>query len=91
MSKHIKPLNPSDMDYVFYKCVHLLEVAAAKCHMTYEEINVWIFCIIWPLFTLLLLVIIYVQRKSYQSSIATLQALLDSQQFLQQRGNHDAS
>ena len=34
---------------VFDWCVRLLENWAAALGMTYNEINVWIFCIIWPL------------------------------------------
>ena len=42
-------------DYIFEKCVVLLHWLARKCGTTYEAINVWIFCIIWPLFTMALI------------------------------------
>jgi hypothetical protein len=31
--------------------------------ITYKEINVWVFVIIWPLLTLLLIGIIFMQQK----------------------------
>jgi hypothetical protein len=46
------------IEEVFSGCVLLLIWAAKKLGMTYEAINVWIFCIIWPLFTLALMVIV---------------------------------
>jgi hypothetical protein len=52
------------IDYIFYWCVRLLQQMARKTHMTYEEINVLIFCIIEPiLFLVMLLVIIYQNIK----------------------------
>jgi len=45
---------------VFRICVDLLEWLAAKLGMTYEEINVVIFCIIWPLVTLALAIAVIV-------------------------------
>ena len=42
-------------DYIFERCVVLLHWIARKVGTTYEAINVWIFCIIWPLFTLALI------------------------------------
>lgn len=44
---------------IFYWCVKLLQQMARKTYMSYEEINVLIFCIIEPiLFLVMLLVII---------------------------------
>lgn len=40
------------VDVVFNICVKFLYEAAALFGMTYEEINVWFFCIIWPIVTL---------------------------------------
>jgi hypothetical protein len=34
---------------VFYWCVEFLQKLAKILDMTYEEINVWIFCIIEPI------------------------------------------
>mgnify|MGYP006976769016 CR=1 FL=1 len=39
---------------IFGWCVSLLEWLAEKLGMTYEAVNVWIFCVIWPLLTLAL-------------------------------------
>ena len=43
------------IDVVFDFCVRLLIDVATLLGITYEEINVWLFCIIWPVFTLLML------------------------------------
>ena len=42
----------SKIDRIFMLCVHLLQGLAGKLGMTYNEVNVWIFCVIWPLVTL---------------------------------------
>jgi hypothetical protein len=39
------------MDLIFDLCVQLLYVMADAVGMTYKEINVWIFCIVWPMIT----------------------------------------
>ena len=44
------------IDKAFLWCVHFLERLAAKLGTTYNAVNVWIFCIIWPLITLALIV-----------------------------------
>ena len=44
------------IDLVFNFCVRLLIDIATLLGITYEEINVWLFCIIWPATTLLMLV-----------------------------------
>ena len=41
---------------VFYWCVHILQVYAAKLGMTYEELNVWLFVIVYPIAFILLLI-----------------------------------
>ncbi len=43
---------------IFQLCVDLLVWLAHLLGMTYEEVNVWIFCVIWPLFTLLLIAVV---------------------------------
>jgi len=48
---------------VFDLCVRLLEWLARVFGTTYEAVNVWIFCVIWPLFTVGLIVAIIRQRK----------------------------
>ena len=40
------------IDVIFNFCVKLLYDAASILGITYEEINVWLFCIIWPTLTL---------------------------------------
>lgn len=46
------------MDYVFNQCVDFLMWLAPLLGLTYNEINVWIFCVIWPLITLALIGIV---------------------------------
>ena len=40
------------VDVVFNICVKFLYDAAAILGITYEEINVWLFCVIWPILTI---------------------------------------
>ena len=42
------------IDQTFNFCVHLLYDLANILGITYEEINVWIFCVIWPVASLVL-------------------------------------
>lgn len=42
------------INQVFYFCVQLLIDAAKIMGISYEEINVWIFCVIWPILTLVM-------------------------------------
>jgi len=42
-------------DKVFCLCVEILLWGAKKFNTTYNAINVWIFVVIWPLVTILLL------------------------------------
>ena len=42
-------------DYIFEKCVVFLHWIARKLGTSYEAVNVWFFCVIWPLFTLFLM------------------------------------
>ena len=44
------------IDQIFDYCVDLLFDVAAILGITYEEINVWLFCIIWPLLSLIMFV-----------------------------------
>ena len=50
------------IDKLFWLCVKFLHWLAGKCGTTYEAINIWIFCIIWPVITLALVVIVVVQH-----------------------------
>ena len=42
------------IDETFNFCVRLLYDKAAILGMSYEEITVWLFCVIWPIASLLL-------------------------------------
>ena len=42
------------IDETFNFCVYLLYDMANVFGISYEEINVWIFCIIWPVASLIL-------------------------------------
>ena len=61
------------MNKLFKWCVELLEAVAAKLHMTYEAINIWIFVIIGPAVFLILLLIIYKQYLVIKSLKLALQ------------------
>ena len=55
------------MNETFKWCVKLLEIWAAKLHMTYEEINIWIFVIIEPIIFLFMVGIIYKQFRTIRN------------------------
>ena len=42
------------IDEIFNFCVYLLYDLASIIGITYEEINVWLFCVIWTILTLLM-------------------------------------
>ena len=51
------------VDVIFNWAVHALVSLARLLGITYEEINVWLFCVAWPLMTLcLILGTIYLWR-----------------------------
>ena len=52
------------MDRIFDWCVDVLVYWAGILGITYKEINVWVFVIIWPVLTILLVGIIVVQRRT---------------------------
>ncbi len=49
------------MDAIFDWCVAVLVYGAGVLGITYKQINVWVFVIIWPVFTLVLLATVIVQ------------------------------
>ena len=49
--------------FIFGWCVHVLIRLGAFLGISYEDINVWIFCILWPAFTVGLIAIIAYQRS----------------------------
>lgn len=63
------------MNKVFQWCVDILLYFAAKLHITYEAINIWIFVIIEPIVFFILLAIIY---KQWTTIRVLRQALLNS-------------
>ncbi len=52
------------MDRIFDWCVNVLVYAAGLLGITYKEINVWVFVILWPAATILLMVIIILQQRT---------------------------
>ena len=52
---------------VFDLCVRLIEWLAGLLGTTYVAINVWIFCVIWPLLTVGLIVVVVMQHKRIRS------------------------
>ncbi len=51
------------IDWLFDFCVKILIWLADLFGVSYHTINIWIFCVIWPIFTIILIVIIFRQRK----------------------------
>jgi hypothetical protein len=54
------------MDQIFDWCVNVLVYWANIFGITYKEINVWVFVIIWPILTIVLVAIIVWQRQRIQ-------------------------
>jgi hypothetical protein len=52
------------MNQIFDWCVNMLIYWANVFGITYKEINVWVFVIIWPLLTILLIGIIVMQYRT---------------------------
>ena len=51
------------VDYLFYLCVDILVWLAELTNLSYELINIIIFIIAYPIFVLLLILIIFFQNK----------------------------
>jgi hypothetical protein len=51
------------MDQIFDWCVNVLVYGAGIFGITYKEINVWVFVIIWPILTGFLIGVIVVQYR----------------------------
>jgi len=60
------------IDAIFDLCVLLLVYLAELLGITYEAINVWIFVIIWPIITLALITIVFVQHVKLRKLRQTL-------------------
>ena len=54
------------MDQIFDWCVDVLVYGAEILGITYKEINVWVFVILWPTLTMILVGIIVMQRRIIQ-------------------------
>ncbi|HEU0294917.1 MAG TPA: hypothetical protein VFR47_19400 [Anaerolineales bacterium] len=52
------------MDQIFDWCVNLLVYWAGILGITYKEINVWVFVILWPIITTSLVAIIVWQQQT---------------------------
>ena len=52
---------------IFDACVRLLLFLAGHLGMTYKAINVWIFCVIWPIATLLLVWAVTAQHRTLRN------------------------
>ena len=63
VNQHIRSGNAL-IDGLFDLCVKLLLWGADLLGISYKEINVWVFCAIWPLLTIALIcLVIYQQIK----------------------------
>ena len=55
------------INFIFHGSVEALIVLARLLGITYEEINVWLFVIAWPILTLLLLyAVFFLVRQNHQ-------------------------
>jgi len=54
------------MDAIFDWCVAVLVYFANVFGITYKEINVWVFVIIWPILTLALMALLVIQQIRIQ-------------------------
>ena len=43
------------INFIFHSSVDALILLAQLLGMTYQEINVWLFCVAWPILTFLLM------------------------------------
>lgn len=70
------------MDAIFDWCVDVLVYFASVLGITYKEINVWVFVIIWPIISIALVALVVIQ----QARIKRLRTLLEEKL---KRGNDD--
>lgn len=54
------------MDQIFDWCVNGLVYWAGVFGITYKEINVWVFVILWPMMTIALIAVIMAQHRKIQ-------------------------
>ena len=50
-------------DLIFDWCVRVLVYFAGMFGITYKEINVWVFVIMWPILTIILIGVIVIQQR----------------------------
>ena len=55
------------LDQIFDWCVNVLVYWAGIFGITYKEINVWVFVIVWPILTAALVIIIALQQRKIRS------------------------
>jgi hypothetical protein len=65
------------VDTIFDLCVVLLLFLADLLGMTYKAINVWIFVVIWPVFTLALVVVVVRQQLKIRKLLKLLDELAE--------------
>ena len=66
------------MDGVFDACVDLLVAGASALGISYNAINVWVFCIFWPLLTLALVGTVLYQRAKIRRLVRQAGTTADS-------------
>ena len=54
------------INFIFHGSVDALILLARLLGMTYEEINVWLFCVTWPILTFLLMYAVYFLERQNQ-------------------------
>ena len=63
------------IDTIFMLCVYFLQWLAKRLGMTYNEVNVWIFCVIWPIITLVSIGLnVYLLIKFIHKDVAIIPA-----------------
>lgn len=70
------------MEWIFNYCVTVLFELAKLTHLSYQEINVLIFCIIWPVVTLYLFNLVKRQKariKALESKLCIVSSKLNPQ------------
>ena len=66
---------------IFDDCVELLIWSGDLIGMTYYEINVWFFCVLWPLFTFalcLVSLILYLKLRKLKTQCVLMEAKNES-------------
>lgn len=66
------------MDAIFDWCVQALVYLAGVLGITYKEINVWVFVIIWPVITLGLIALVIRQQARIRRLERALQETIET-------------